>query len=258
MTYHEFNQEYAKVGGLERALLGLSFEPGMTAIDIGASEGIFTRMLCERADTSQQVIAFEPSQQQYESLRQLDTQYPNLEIHNIALSKVPGIEKLYLRTPESGQDHALVNFGEERQMQLVKIEPLNEYHDVAAQYVIKMDVEGAEGLVIEGGMKFLQHAGRIRWMLEFSPSAMLEYDSYCGHKFLELFLTHGYRILEVQHGGRTVREITAEGADTYTTALQLGNKFSVLWLLQHNDPLLQGFKNYNLSSLVYGAMARSF
>ncbi len=132
-------------------------EPGWTCVDVGAHIGYFTCLLSERSGPSGRVIAFEPEKRNFCLLTNnvmVRIVRGKMSLHNYALSDVNSRESfLWLNKTNTG-NHRLwpISDGkEERSYQRVKAKRYD--RAIRRELIIdfaKIDVEGAEGLVLEG------------------------------------------------------------------------------------------------------------
>ena len=122
------------------------------ALDIGANIGIYTRYLSKNF---KRVEAFEPLEQAYKYIEALELR--NVEIHKVALSNKRGREVINVplkdgifRSGNSSIEELTDKKYQEVQKVPIKSEILDRY-DYKKIDFIKIDVEGHELSVIEGG-----------------------------------------------------------------------------------------------------------
>lgn len=151
-----------------------------TFVDIGANIGLTLRPVIN-AFPSVECIGFEPDPDNFELLRRnvggpRDTEYPRLL--NLALAASES-EMLLERSSWNHGDHRLIGIDEsgperfaenERATVPVKAVPLDSQLDTADMkrpIVVKIDTQGAEPEVVEGGSRLLSEADMI--LIEFWP-----------------------------------------------------------------------------------------
>ncbi|MGD8570290.1 MAG: FkbM family methyltransferase [Gammaproteobacteria bacterium] len=171
--------KYAKTGIWSKRTLELlnNFfkEKVGTYIDIGANIGLTT--LPVAMSTNVKCIAFEPDPKNFRYLEQNILNVcptKSIESYNVAISDKSGIVTFEL-SPHNLGDHRLrleskVNLlGEDKWKTInVQAKRLDDFNfDIKSPLAIKIDVQGAEPLVIAGGNKILESANLI--ILEFSP-----------------------------------------------------------------------------------------
>jgi FkbM family methyltransferase len=132
---------------------------GQTFVDAGANLGIYTLVACRIVGQSGRVIAFEPSLQSFPILKeniQLNG-FTNVQAFRIALSDKTGEAVLY-----HGDDPGKNSLGhdpcgdpEGETVTTLSLEEALQQASIERVDVIKMDVEGAELLVLRGANKVL-------------------------------------------------------------------------------------------------------
>lgn len=151
-----------------QAVMRKFLKPGMTAIDIGAHTGFFTLLMADLVGVHGRVYSFEPHPQNYKLLKQniSHNSFSWVEAHNIALSNKTGQAILSINPVNEG-GHSLGDFsnnpdliGWDRQQLKVRVKTITldafvKGHNIDQIDFIKMDVEGAECLVIEGARDVL-------------------------------------------------------------------------------------------------------
>jgi FkbM family methyltransferase len=135
--------------------------PGLTAIDVGANQGLYTHAF---ARTGARVEAFEPQSACLDILRSYERTRRNVRVHGFALGARAG--KAVLTVPRRNgvrvSGHARIgDVDGESEQQSINVRTLDsfEFRDVA---VIKVDVEGHESEVLRGAAETI---GRWRPML---------------------------------------------------------------------------------------------
>lgn len=177
------------------AVLRRHLEAGDTFVDVGASFGYFATQIGRHVGRNGTVIAFEPGPQNL-SLLLLNLSANGVvgaEVHQMALSDKPGV----FAYSRSGANGVVSIFGgDPRELinhDLVPASTLD--RELAGRPVnaIKIDVEGAEGLVLFGGRSTLEsNAPTI--VFEFSPPALESVSKMGGRDVLGLLIELGYSI----------------------------------------------------------------
>jgi FkbM family methyltransferase len=152
----------------EFAFLDRYLQPGMTFVDAGANEGIYTVFAAKRVGAHGTVWAFEPSQRELDRLRAtVDLNAlpdrANVRLFRIALADRNGDAELTIAGFENAGHNTLGAFAYEgiatEEKQTVDLRRLD---DVVAENpparidVIKMDVEGAELKLLTGAVSTLR------------------------------------------------------------------------------------------------------
>jgi FkbM family methyltransferase len=153
------------VGGMyepnELAFFAATLEPGMTVVDIGANEGLFSLVAASCVGEGGRVIAIEPSSREFEYLRA-----------NIALNQLANVEpvRIALYNHAGSARLTLAEMGHEGQNALGDRIPNPHVGALGAETValgtldglvtaqrldrldlVKIDAEGSEARVLEGG-----------------------------------------------------------------------------------------------------------
>ena len=144
-------QEIA-AGEPELAVLAQLVPRGGTAIDVGANQGIFAFALSEIAD---KVVAFEPNPDYALFARWMLR--GRAEVHELALSNAPGRATFHVPLADDGMvlhlagnlKHTHAQFRNERTF-AVEVRTLDGFGFTDVRF-IKVDVEGSERDVLEGG-----------------------------------------------------------------------------------------------------------
>ncbi|MEM5785481.1 MAG: FkbM family methyltransferase [Candidatus Aenigmatarchaeota archaeon] len=165
--------------------------------DIGANYGSYTYLALE---ICKEVHAFEPINYMYEAIKNNATNEINnkkLFLNCVALSNKNGIENFYLCKDYSGCSSLILN---PKNADTIKVSTitLNEYlknHNPPS--IIKMDVEGAEKLVIEGGLNFFKKNSPIITMEVWSK----DNNGEISMKAVELLRSIGYQSYYIDISG---------------------------------------------------------
>ena len=239
MTLDKFNQEYHDInkGGLERAMLRLSCEGYSRGIDIGASTGIFTFPMHSWLSQPCEILAFEPDPERAKIIT--DAGLANIKVYLLALGREDTSATLFLPhnslVKSEGDDRSIV----------VPVGRLDDYYKEIPT-VIKMDVEGAEGTIFEGGKKFLN--GQTRWVFEVSPFGLALHDGWKSARILEELFAHQYCVYEVQHHARHLRLILPENYQSFIKEFTHLDRFTTLWALKQSDSLNSAREVFHLTS----------
>ena len=175
----------------EFAFLDRYLQPGMTFIDAGANEGIYTIFAEERVGGNGTVWAFEPSRREFQRLQSnVDlnaslngSPRATVRLFPFALADRPGKAELTIAGSEHAGHNTLGAFAYEgvaiEEKQIVDLRRLD---DVVAEEppsridVIKLDVEGTEMRVLEGAESVLQRYRPVL-LLEVSQASLDHQDT---------------------------------------------------------------------------------
>src|SRR5437016_512869 len=158
----------------ELAYLESILSPGKVFVDVGANFGIYTMVASRLVGETGRVVAFEPSVQSFPVLQK------NIALNNLqnvlsfraALSEKESRAWLYHALDPSGnslgRDTSLDGVGEE--VILKSLDNVLEENGIDRVDVIKVDVEGAEELVLHGAARSLT---------THRPTVIFEYNPGC-------------------------------------------------------------------------------
>lgn len=152
---------------------------GMTVFDVGAHVGYYTLMAARLVGPSGRVYAFEAEPENYAILkRNIELNgYTNVTCIPHAVSNRSGIVSLHV-SRQGNDRHTII--GESQTMSLSTTLRVNSVtlDDFAASVgwptvdVIKMDIEGAEPLAIDGMSELLGRSPHLNLVVEFAPELL--------------------------------------------------------------------------------------
>jgi FkbM family methyltransferase len=131
-----------------------------TILDIGANCGFYSLQFAKHYPNSQ-IYAFEPIPATFQYLQQnlALNNITNVTAYNVGLSSQAGTFPVYFYKGGTGNS-SLQNLSGHKEVELVECQfrQLNSYIDEIPEPIdfIKCDVEGAESLVLEGGLEVIQ------------------------------------------------------------------------------------------------------
>lgn len=177
-------------------------EPGETFIDVGANSGFFTLLASSRVGPGGRVLSFEPVPSMHKRLLEniALNDMNNVAVHVAALSNAEGVLPLF-EGPEGHKGISSLRHIDNSAATIeVKTLPLDSFGDTLSTLkLVKIDVEGAEQLVLEGMTNILH---------KYHPYLVIEItDNYLrafGHTATRLasFLTEfGYRMYKIGSEG---------------------------------------------------------
>lgn len=202
-----FHANLIHSGGLEdyepvirKSILQLT-RPGMTAYDIGANVGVFSFLFASIVNSHGVVYAFEPERNNYMCL---DKSIKINDCKNIVLDKRAvgtscGKEQFDRRGGAFsgrliGNNVSYNKTHNIESVETVSLDYLIKEEKYRAPDIIKIDVEGNEGLVIEGMKHILDH---------YRPVLICELHTHLGEsgiKIIETLIAHGYCVTDAANG----------------------------------------------------------
>ncbi|RKK02237.1 FkbM family methyltransferase [Pseudoroseomonas wenyumeiae] len=186
------------------AIYRQALRPGDVVVDIGANVGMHALLAARLVSPDGQVHAIEASPWIHARLRQnlRTNDIYNVITYNIAVTEVPGIVPVFIHdeTNLGGTTIVAAEATRTQRQELVEGRPLGEIVPVEvllAARLIKIDVEGAEIMVVKG-MRDLLPALRqdVEILVEVKTAALAALDSSL-QEFLDIFAEAGFRPFEV-------------------------------------------------------------
>jgi FkbM family methyltransferase len=162
-------------------------KPGEVVVDVGAHIGLYTLRAARDVGANGKVIAVEPDPQSYRILKDnIALNYlENVTAINAALSDTSGQKKFYACTDPSLSGFELQPEGRLREVAVVKVMSLDELLQAAGLSEVdwmKIDVEGAELKVLQGGKRLLKDSKNLRIIIESSKNQAMEYLNRFGFR----------------------------------------------------------------------------
>jgi FkbM family methyltransferase len=193
----------------ELAFLERLVSPGMVVVDAGASCGIYTVAAARLVGPLGRVLSFEPGAQAFSALKKNIeiNQFQNVSAYRAALCDKNGKARLYHH--ERGQTafslghakHVRVGFEEVTTRTLESVLEEEFAHQVG---LIKLDVEGAEELVLRGVESILVRYGpKVIFEMNAQAAGRLNLDPFGAWDLLK---RHGYKFFFLEDSG-VLREI---------------------------------------------------
>lgn len=148
---------------------------GMYVFDIGANVGYYSILFSKLVGPEGKVYAFEPAPHIFRLLKHNLRKFHNCVIENKAVSDTMGYVNFFFSKHTTGshgfyvpKDFILNNCI----VETVSLAHYIYFNHVPRCDLIKIDVEGAEPLVIEGISDLIKHSKRLIVILELNPSAI--------------------------------------------------------------------------------------
>ena len=204
-------------------------------VDVGTNLGWYTVLAAKNLEGGS-VIGFELDDLNVDLLRKNVTlnQCDNIEIHHAAVSDKPGTIS-YQRSAAApsavfsiATDGVSADGGEMVTVEAVTLDGFFSDRDDSPD-VIKIDVEGAETMVLNGMMTILRDV-KPKLFVEVHPTKLPSYGSSVA-EVVSILMDHDYEIFEMQEmrsfeGGKSVRKLEREslrklGPDTEVTVTSM-------------------------------------
>ncbi len=206
-------------------------QPGHVVVDIGAHVGYYTLLFARLVGKHGHVYAFEPEPSNFALLRKnIEINgYRNVTLISKAVSNATGQAHLYCAKSNTG-DHRL--YGPEAARVLtVETVRLDDFFDSNQRInLIKMDIQGAEGLALRGMCHLIDRNPAIEIITEFWPAG-LRLAGTDPREFLAFFADRGFTIYEVAEDQGDVRKVTpTDLLHRYPPARNSSLDFTDLWI----------------------------
>lgn len=173
---------YLALGSYEPETVNLfknSIREGATVVDIGTNIGYYSIIAGKKVGSGGKVFSYEPNQGSFSRLQQniQINNFKNITPVNIALSDKPGERLLFF-----GDNKCTHSFADNRKTgknELVKTDTLDnslKKYGLPKINVIKMDIEGAEILALEGMIETIERSPGLIIFTELYPKAIKRLD----------------------------------------------------------------------------------
>lgn len=160
---------------LETEVIKTYVKKGDYVLDIGAHIGYFCLLMAREVGESGRVYAFEPEPKNFKFLsKNIEiNKYSNVVLENLALSSTSGKVKLFLDKNNLGNmSFSSLNIPQKSLSGYIEVKSmaLDEYVNKIGNKIsfIKIDVQGAEGLVFSGAWQTLRRSKPVI-LIEFWP-----------------------------------------------------------------------------------------
>lgn len=208
----------------EQRLLMHLLQPGMTVLDVGAHNGLYTLLANKRVGAQGRVIAFEPSRREQKRLR-LHLRINGISgvrVEPFALGASEGTADLYVPQGRSTSFNSLrpPAVSEPIKLVCVPVTTLDRYLEkvqIDTVDFVKLDVEGAELDVLKGATALLTKQPRPILMCEIDDTRTQPWD-YHSVAIYDLLVERGYRLFTITPEGRLRPALRQEHFD-YTNQI---------------------------------------
>jgi len=182
-------------------------KPGMTVLDIGAHVGFYTLLAAELVGKTGKVFAFEPEPENFAVLSKNVTsnKYVNIHLVNKAITDKDGRVELFIN-PQGNDRHSIYQnprsvVAESRiTVASTSIDEFLEMQGWPQVDVIKMDIEGAEPIAVEGMAGLLARSDSLKLLIEFAPE-LLKAAGMVPDKLLARLNEVGFRLTFLEGDG---------------------------------------------------------
>jgi len=185
-----------KIRNIEREVVCDFIEEGNVFLDVGANNGLFTRLVNEKCEGNVQIHSFEPHPSQYHIVAQANWSNENVKCYNVAVTNFIGKTKLWYRPDDDGNLFGASTIIEELavtrrlgdSMDFIEVDTITLDSLNLAPNLIKIDTEGAESNILEGAFETVK---------KYRPIIVLEYGADGSEDFeprsVEILKSYGYK-----------------------------------------------------------------
>lgn len=186
----------------EVSFVSKAVKPGQSAFDIGSNIGFYSLLLSSLVGTNGRVVGFEPlSHLHAAAVKSVhENRFHQCQINNVALGTERGNARLVYSPGSSNWGGAYLSFDNSlppgHTSTPVPVAPLTDFvHGVKADF-IKIDVEGAEPLVMNGCADYLRE-NRPVVMSEIHSAQLLRVSGASAADYVKLMRELGYSCREI-------------------------------------------------------------
>lgn len=166
---------------------------GDNVLDIGANVGFITHFLSGLVGSDGHVYSFEPDPNNFLRLEKLCRYLPNVRLFQAAVGKTKGSITLYASSllNVDNRTYPIDNYKYTAEVPVFAIDEMEEL-DIPIRF-IKMDIQGAEYMALQGMVHLLEKNRDIIVLSELSPFALKEAGSSASQMLL-FFFEQNFRI----------------------------------------------------------------
>jgi len=200
---------------------------GETVLDVGANVGLISRQFARLVGPGGSVLSFEPDEKTAFFLKRNTRNLPQVRIFGVALSDKNGTARFFL-DPRSGTSNSLAEREVKGEVVAVPCQTMDDFlaeNPVGSVSLIKIDVEGAEPLVLRGMNETLQKQCGARIIIEFSPDN-LKQAGFSPHDLFEPLKSQGFAAQIVLPDGELQ---SAPDPETVIRVLPESGYVNLLW-----------------------------
>lgn len=180
---------------------------GMVVLDIGAHVGYYTLHAARLVGPEGKVYAFEPEPENYTILQKnvALNAYGNISLVQKAVVGRAGTAKLFLSRQGNDRHSLFVNPRSLLPEPSTEVAAISLDDFLAAEGwphvdLIKMDIEGAEPLALQGMRQLISRSADLKLIVEFAPES-LQAAGFVPSEFLERLAALGFTLKSVEDDG---------------------------------------------------------
>jgi FkbM family methyltransferase len=187
-------------------------QPGMRCLDIGANYGIFSLNCARQVGPQGSVWSFEPTPEtaRYLSMSIKENGFENIRLMPMALSRACGTAKLVIHA-DSEHNYLSDSVAGAERFEIVDVRSLDELteeQELTRIDFVKVDAEGAEIAILEGGARFFERESPII-LFEF------KYREGANWQLIDALQARGYGIYRLVAGLQVLAPFEREHVDAF-------------------------------------------
>ncbi|MEK7551540.1 MAG: FkbM family methyltransferase [Patescibacteria group bacterium] len=194
----------------ETDLFKKNIKSGDIILDIGAHIRYYTLIAAKIVGNKGKVYAFEPDPKNFQILKRNteENKYKNVVLVNKALSNKSGSIKLFLNKENTG-DHRIYDSADNRKSINIQAITLDDFFKDKAKKVdlIKMDVQGAEVHIFNGGNNLIKRNNNIKILTEFWPHG-LELCGSSAKEYGTILKENKFKIYNIDEDKKAIKLIS--------------------------------------------------
>lgn len=203
MSLNSYNASYFMLGEYEpettKTFKSL-IKKGDVVVDVGANIGYYTLLSARAVGNKGKVFSFEPDLMNY-SLLEKNVEingYKNIVLVKKAVSDKNSIERFYINSPNT---NSLI-FSEDQSEKSINVETikLDDYFNdnkIKIIKLVKLDIEGAEALALNGMKKLIRENKIISIITEYNP-LFLRKQNINPNTFIKEIIDSGFEIKVIE------------------------------------------------------------
>jgi FkbM family methyltransferase len=194
---------FSVMGKADLVLLRKFIKEGMTVVDVGANQGLYSLLFSALVSERGSVLSFEPDQHLFKCL-QLNVSRngaKNISLYPFALGSAGGTLPLH---------SSLINFGDNRlgshpvfsRRSEIEVKVFDEQFPNLRVDFLKIDVQGWEYHVLEGMVQLFSNSPTLKVFFEFWPEGLTRAGS-APENLLKYFSERDFELQLVDKNGKT-------------------------------------------------------
>lgn len=220
LVNEEVGRQLLALGCFEKKdteFLKTAIKQNWTCLDVGANIGYYTLLFSKLASQGK-VYAFEPVPLNHHILKANThlNNASNVFIENIALGTQAGRSRFFLSEDSGFSSFRNTKQQPVKQVIIVNVQALDNYikdRQIRKVDFIKIDVEGAEKLILEGAKNVLQNLRPKMMLIELGKGNLKIYNE-TANSVIDFLKQYGYQPYNLKNN-KLIPDFSGEGGNTY-------------------------------------------